>query len=200
MCCVPYGFLRSRAKTPSCVTPLLALRKLILTDGTKYAILLFIYYYVTLFITLNFPKLTILRFVACVMIHAVCVSRVMNLDVKHNFMSVVLEHKVERLYYYQLLLSACLFYLGLYLEARPDNQNESNVVLKAYCSLHSLHHLEHYPAFPRDVDRSLGNETALVAKSMGLSEEDYNIIYRFVTAVRSVSLPLLTKGMTVIGE
>ena len=70
--------------------------------------------------------------------------------------------------------------IGSFLEARPDGSNDNNILLTAYCPHHSLHHIEHYPTFPRDPEHPLGNETALVAKSMGLTEEDYDLIYRYL--------------------
>lgn len=116
------------------------------------------------------------------MIHVVYASLVMKLDVKPNSMLVVQDYKV-----FELLQSRiCGLHIdgcqGLYLEARPDGQNENSIALKAYCSHHSLHHLEHYPIFPRDLEHALGNETAHLAKSMGVAEEDYNIIYRCVSS------------------
>ncbi len=67
------------------------------------------------------------------------------------------------------------FYVGLFVEAKAEGDN---LVLTAYCAQHSFRHVEHYPTFPRDLEHSLGNETALIAKSMGLSDEDFSLIYR----------------------
>lgn len=66
--------------------------------------------------------------------------------------------------------------LGLFVEIRTD---DDRLVLTAYCAQHSLNRLEHYPTFPRDNEHPLGNETAILAKSMGISEEGFDLIYRY---------------------